>query len=255
MEGSLGKRLSFILKIFRYAKKDKRFAKLIRNLIKLTETNLLKAMKPKSSIITLNENNLLSFAYEKIRDLNYTKYPVVNDDSEFVGIFYIRDLIRNIDKMNETTIRKLTKPAHYIPYSYSIIDAIEFLREKRVSIALVVDENGMVIGMVTMEDLLEEIVGDIKNEYEFLDIVRISDDEYKISSSISIDEFSEFIKENFSVNIEIEPNSTYATLSGLLLEKLGKVPKVGDTIELDGFVFEILEIDGYKIKTVRMKKI
>lgn len=255
MEGSLSQKLSFILKIFRYAKKDKQFAKLIKNIIKLNETNLLKAMKPKSSIITLNENSLLSFAYERIKDLNYTKYPVVNDDGEFIGIFYIRDLIRNIDKMNEITIRKLTKPAHYIPYSYSIINAIEFLREKRVSIALVVDENSMVIGMITMEDLLEEIVGDIKNEYEFSNIVRISDNEYKISTSIFIDEFSEFIRENFSINLEVDTDISYNTLSGLLLEKLGKIPKVGDTIKLDGFVFEILEIDGYNIKTVRMKKL
>ncbi|MEO0219982.1 MAG: CBS domain-containing protein, partial [candidate division WOR-3 bacterium] len=178
---------------------------------------------------------------------------VIDEEGNFIGIFYIRDFIRNLDKMYELTVRKLTKPPVYIPYNYNIFQAIEFLREKRISIALVIDEHGTVIGMVTMEDLVEEIVGDIKGEYETSNIIKISEEEYKIAGNISIDEFLEFLKEKFNIQISIEDDIN--TLSGFIMRKIKKMPKIGDKIKIGHLLLEIIEVEGYRIKFVRLKKL
>ncbi len=246
----MSERLKFAIRILRSSKEVE---KIIEKVIKASEKSVLNAMKPKSDIITLNENMLLSDVHEIIKNYNYTKYPVLDKEGNFIGIFYIRDFIRNLDRIYELTVRKLTKPPIYIPYNYNIFQAIEFLREKRISIALVIDEHGMVIGMITMEDLVEEIVGDIKGEYEISNIVKISDDEYKVLASISIDEFLEFWEKTFNTKIELD--SDFDTLSGLIIQKLKRMPKVGDKIKFDGLIFEVIDVDGYRIKFLKVKRI
>jgi len=251
MEGSL----RLLIKIHKALKTNDKIKKFINNLIEANKKNLLRVMKSSSEIIKLNENMLVSSAIEFIKKYNYTKYPVVNEKGEFIGIVYIRDIIKNFEDINEITIRKITKPAIYIPYNYSVLKAIEFLKEKRVSIAFVIDQNGRVIGMITMEDLIEEIVGDIKGEYEVMDIIKISENEYKISGSVSIDEFIDFINREFKINLKLEIDDNINTISGLISKHLNKVPKVGDKVKLDGFIFEIIEVENYKIKLLKLRKL
>ncbi|MEO0144582.1 MAG: CBS domain-containing protein [candidate division WOR-3 bacterium] len=253
MEGSLSSKLKFAIKILGNLGEIKKVEDVIENVINLKDKSVLRVMKPRADIITLKENMLLSDAYEIIKKYNYTKFPVIDEEGNFIGIFYIRDFIRNLDKMYELTVRKLTKPPVYIPYNYNIFQAIEFLREKRISIALVIDEHGTVIGMVTMEDLVEEIVGDIKGEYETSNIIKISEEEYKIAGNISIDEFLEFLKEKFNIQISIEDDIN--TLSGFIMRKIKKMPKIGDKIKIGHLLLEIIEVEGYRIKFVRLKKL
>ncbi|MEO0202595.1 MAG: CBS domain-containing protein [candidate division WOR-3 bacterium] len=253
MESSLSSKLKLAIKILGNLNEIKKVEDIIENIVNLTNRNLTRVMKPKSDIITLKENMLLSDAYKIFKEHNYTKYPVIDDKGNFVGIFYIRDFIRNFDKMYELTVRKLTKPAIYIPYNYNIFQAIKFLREKRISIALIIDEHGTVIGMVTMEDLVEEIVGDIKGEYETLDIVKVSDDEYIIAGNMPINEFLKFLENRF--NIELKVDEDINTLSGFIIKKNNKMPKVGDKINIGNLLSEIIEVEGYRIKSIRLKKL
>lgn len=252
MEVSLKDKIKTIFKLMKNKNQNENLNEIIKRLIDATQKNLLKALKPKLEVISLKENMLLSDALEIIKKYNYTKYPVLGEDGEFIGIFYLRDLLKNLEKINELTVRKLTKPAITIPYNYNILQALEFLRSKRVSMAFVINENGIIIGIITIEDLVEEIVGDIKGEYEILDIIKVSDDEYRISGGLSFDEFLNFIRENFNVDLEVEINAS--TIAGFVMDKLGKIPVVGDKITIGNFIIEVIETDGYRIKLLRLKR-
>lgn len=252
MEVSLKDKIKTIFKLVRNKNQNENLNEIIKRLMDATQKNLLKVLKPKLEVISLKENMLLSDALEIIKKYNYTKYPVLGENGEFIGIFYLRDLLKNLEKVNELTVRKLTKPAISIPYNYNILQALEFLRNKRVSMAFVIDENGIIIGIITIEDLIEEIVGDIKGEYEILDIVKISDSEYRISGSLSFDEFLNFVKENFNLELEIESN--VSTVAGFVLNNLNKVPTVGDKIIIGDLIIEVIEIDGYRIKFLKVRK-
>jgi len=252
MEASLKDKIKTIFNLVRNKNQTENVNEIVKRLIDATQKNLLKALKPKLEIVSLKENMLLSDALEIIKKYNYTKYPVLGENGEFIGIFYLRDLLKNLERINELTVRKLTKPAISIPYNYNILQALEFLRNKRVSMAFVINENGIIIGIITIEDLVEEIVGDIKGEYEVLDIVKISEDEYRISGSLSFDEFLNFIKENFNVELEIESNAS--TISGFVMNNLNRIPVVGDKITIGNFIIEVIETDGYRVKFLKFRK-
>ena len=176
-------------------------------------------------------------------------------------------LIRGLEEGNyldimEINAKKLAKPAEFIPFNFTILEAIEILRDKRIPIALVVDEFGVVIGMVTMEDLVEEIVGDIRQSYQGL-LYRKLDEEsdtiaYQVDARISIDEFLQFLEREFGISVsDEEVGEDVNTLAGLILKELGRLPQNGEKVNiplLDGLEIVIKDVDRKRIKSVILKK-
>lgn len=248
------------------------FFYILRNLVRADSMPVIRAMTPRVDMKYVRDDTPIEEVLQIFKKYAYTKYPVLEKDSgDFIGILYIKDvflrLIRGLEEGNyldimEINAKKLAKPAEFIPFNFTILEAIEILRDKRIPIALVVDEFGVVIGMVTMEDLVEEIVGDIRQSYQGL-LYRKLDEEsdtiaYQVDARISIDEFLQFLEREFGISVsDEEVGEDVNTLAGLILKELGRLPQNGEKVNiplLDGLEIVIKDVDRKRIKSVILKK-
>ncbi len=248
------------------------FFYILNNLVRADSMPVIRAMTPRVDMKYVRDDTPVEEVLQIFKKYAYTKYPVLEKDSgDFIGILYIKDvflrLIRGLEEGNyldimEINAKKLAKPAEFIPFNFTILEAIEILREKRIPIALVVDEFGVVIGMVTMEDLVEEIVGDIRQSYQGYLYRRLEEESdtiaYQVDARISIDEFLQFIRKEFGINIsDEEVGEDVNTLAGLILKELGRLPGNGEKVNiplLDSLEIMINDVDRKRIKSVILKK-
>jgi len=148
------------------------------------------------------------------------------------------------------TVAEIARAPHFIPESKKVDELLHEFQQSKVHMAIVVDEYGGTAGLVTIEDLLEEIVGEIEDEYDAEEpkVERISDTEAVMNAKVSIDDFTEL----FGLDIEEED---FDTVGGFVFSRLGRIPNVGDIIEVDGIKIEILSTVGQRVKEVRVTKI
>jgi putative hemolysin len=184
-----------------------------------------------------------------IAEEQFSRYPAVGKDlNDIRGILYAKDFLNTLAR-GGADIRKLIKPPFFIPETMKISNLLREMQRKRVHMALVIDEYGGVSGLVTMEDLLEEIVGEIRDEYDVESpVIQLGDGTYRIDASISIRD----LKEDYE--IEIPESTEYETLSGFLLTALQRIPKTGDVVKTDGKNITILEMVGQRISKVKLEK-
>ncbi|MDP2728248.1 MAG: hemolysin family protein, partial [Dehalococcoidia bacterium] len=182
----------------------------------------------------------------------YSRIPLYQDSIDnIVGILYAKDILRHLASGGPPeSIRVLAKEPLFVPDSKRIDELLQELQEKRVHMAIVVDEYGGTAGLVTIEDLLEEIVGEIQDEYdrEEPQIERIAEGEAILDGRVSIDD----LKELFDMEITGEE---FDTIGGLVIHQLGKMPSIGDAVELDGLSFQVLSTVGRRIKKVKATKL
>jgi len=145
-------------------------------------------------------------------------------------------------------LRTLLRTPVYIPESMTVDDLLHEFQRRKVHIAIVLDEYGGTAGLVTIEDLLEEIVGEIQDEYDTEEpmVVRLSDDEARVDGRASVDELSEL----FDTNIQFEDEDEYDTVGGLIYHRIGGIPSPGDRVELDGLTLTVESTDGRRVGKV-----
>jgi CBS domain containing-hemolysin-like protein len=173
-----------------------------------------------------------------------------NVDS-IVGIIYAKDLFRYLaEGRKPKDLRESARPAFFVPESKRLDDLLTDMRKQRVHMAIVVDEYGGTAGLVTIEDLLEEIVGEIEDEYDRVEeqIVRISDDEALLDGRVSIDDLNEL----FGAHVE---NEDYDTVGGCVFHQLGRVPAVGDVVEMTGVKLAVLSVEGHRVRRLRATRL
>ncbi len=267
-------RFERIVEIF---EKEKVFSEdfffMLRNLIKADDTPVTRAMIPRVEMKYVRDDTPLSEVIEIFRKYYFTKYPVMEKETgDFIGILYMKDvflrILKNLESGNladmlETTARKLAKPAHFIPFNFTILEAIEVLKEERMPIALVVDEFGVVVGMVTMEDLVEEIVGDIRQSYQephqrYRVVTYEGQKAYRIDARMPVDEFIAFLEREMGIRFSPKDvDDDISTLAGLILKETGGFPEVNSVVTLPGLEdVEIIikDADKRRIKTVLVRK-
>jgi putative hemolysin len=183
-----------------------------------------------------------------IAEEQFSRYPVIGKDlNDIRGILHARDFLTALAK-GGPDIRKLIKPPFFIPDTLKISILLREMQRKRTHMALVIDEYGGVSGLVTMEDLLEEIVGEIRDEYDVESpVIQISDGTFRMDASISIRD----LKEDYE--IEIPESTEYETLSGFLLTTLQRIPKIEDVVETEGKKITVLEMVGQRIAKVKLE--
>ncbi|MEW6585142.1 MAG: hemolysin family protein [Nitrospirota bacterium] len=222
---------------------------LIHSVFEFTDTSAKEVMVPATQMVTIG----LSMSVDDIRHLiaeeQFSRYPVIGKDLNDVrGILFAKDFLNALSK-GSVDIRKLIKPPFFIPETMKISNLLKEMQRKRVHMALVIDEYGGVSGLVTMEDLLEEIVGEIRDEYDTESpVVQISDGTYIIDASISIRDLAE------DYGIEIPESTEYETLGGFLLTTLQRIPKIGDVVESDRKKITISEMVGQRIAKVKLER-
>jgi magnesium and cobalt exporter, CNNM family len=202
-------------------------------------------MVPRPEVVALSIDLPPEQCLEAVMDSPYTRYPVYRETLDnVVGILHVRDLFAAMrDRgMHEVKVEDLIRPAHVVPETKDLAALLAEFRRANQHMAIVVDEYGEMEGIVTLEDLLEEIVGDIEDEFDLPDesIEQVDDDTIRVDGTFPIDDFNE----RFHATL---PDEDYHTLAGFVFGLLGRQPEVGDDISHDGIRFDVLEVEGSRI--------
>lgn len=221
---------------------------LIHSVFEFTDMSVKEVMVPTTQMVTIHVNLPVEEIKTIITEEQFSRYPVIGKDLNDVrGILYVKDFLNAMTK-GSVDIRKLIKPPFFIPETMKISNLLREMQRKRVHMALVIDEYGGVSGLVTLEDLIEEIVGEIRDEYDTESpVIHLGGGVLLVDASISIRDLKE------DHNIEIPESADYETLSGFLLTTLQKIPKVGDVVETEGKRITISEMVGQRISKVKME--
>jgi len=205
-------------------------------------------MVPRPEVVALSIDLPPEQCLEAVMDSPFTRYPVYRESLDnVVGILHVRDLFRALrDRgMHEVKVEDIIRPAHIVPETKDLAALLAEFRRANQHMAIVVDEYGDMEGIVTLEDLLEEIVGDIEDEFDLPDesVEQIDEDTVVIDGTFPIDDFNE----RFNTTL---PDEDYHTMAGFVFGLLGRQPEAGDTIMHDGIRFDVLEVEGSRILKV-----
>ena len=224
---------------------------MINAVIELGDRRVHEVMIPRVAIAAISADASLEEAIDLVVDVGHSRIPVYRDSiDEVVGILYAKDLLPYL-KTNagpRPALRKLLRPPVLVPESMTIDDLLHELQRRKVHIAIVLDEYGGTAGLVTIEDLLEEIVGEIQDEYDVEEpmVVRLSDHEARVDGRADVDELLEL----FDLDLKLEDAEEYDTVGGLMYHRVGGVPAPGDSIEVDGLRLTVESTDGRRVGKV-----
>jgi CBS domain containing-hemolysin-like protein len=206
-------------------------------------------MVPRIAMVALEVNTPFDEALDVIVSAGHSRIPVYRGTiDEIVGILYAKDMLAALRDCTKPPLEKMLRPVYFTPESKRVIELLHELQKRRVHVSIVVDEYGGTAGLVTIEDILEEIVGEIQDEYdtEEPDIVPLPEGNgYILDAGMNIEDASELLK------VEL-PKGESDTLGGFIYDQLGKVPVAGEKVEHGGFVFEVLAVNDRRILKVKV---
>ena len=222
---------------------------LLQSIVDFTETVVREVMTPRPDIIAIHADATLNDLRTLFREEQYSRIPVYRKDLDnIVGIVFVKDLVA-LPPGAEPPLTTLMRSAYMVPESKRVSELLKEMQRRQLQLAIVVDEYGGTAGLVTVEDLLEEIVGEIRDEYdvESETVVDEGDGVFVFSGKVSVDE----VMDRLGVEIEREG---FETLGGYLLSHLGRMPYVGETFEVDDLATEVLEVERRRITKVRIRR-
>ncbi len=234
---------------------DSKQIDLLNSILEFPSIKVKDIMVPRTSIEAIKKTSSFDGIINLVREVAHSRYPVYQEDlDEVLGFLHVKDLaFVNPDERKNFDVSKYLKPPFFV-YEHMKIQAVfDHMNRKKVHLALVKDENGLVVGMLTLEDIMEEIFGEIQDEHddEEDEIPGVKSEEgVLVPSTISLrDLYNEY-------DIKIPLNDNYSTLNGFLMEHLGNnFPKKGHMIIWDGFSFELIRVKSYEIKDVKIKSV
>jgi putative hemolysin len=208
-------------------------------------------MVPKPEVVAIEVDMPPEKALAAIIDSPYTRYPAFRDSLDnVVGILHVRDLFSALHDrgIEQVRIEELLRPAHFVPETKDLGALLTEFRRDKQHLAIVVDEYGDMEGIVTLEDLLEEIVGEIEDEYDLPDesVERIDEGRIRIDGTFPIDDFNE----QFGTEL---PKADYHTMAGFVFGHLGRAPDRGDEVVTDGLRFRVIDVDGTRIERLEVE--
>jgi putative hemolysin len=224
---------------------------MINSIIELGSRRLHEVMIPRIAIAALPASSTLEEAIDRIVDEGHSRIPVYEESiDEVVGILYAKDLLPFLKPGSgpRPAVRTLLRPPVFVPESMTIDDLLHEFQRRKVHIAIVLDEYGGTAGLLTIEDLLEEIVGEIQDEYDTEEpmVVRLSDDEARVDGRADVDDLAEL----FDLNLQLEDDDEYDTVGGLVYHRIGGVPSPGDQIDVNGLTLTVESTDGRRVGKV-----
>jgi CBS domain containing-hemolysin-like protein len=225
---------------------------MIASIFDFDETLVREIMVPRMDMVALEVGSPMEEALDTIVETGYSRIPVYEGSIDnVVGTLNAKDLLAHLKEGSEPPpeLRELLRPAYFVPETNKVGEILEELQRQRIQMAVVVDEYGGVAGLVTVEDALEEIVGEIEDEYDTVEpsFEMVTDREAVFNARIGVDEVNKLMKTTL-------PTEESDTLGGLIYSALGGVPRVGDEVELDGVQITVLSLSGRRIHKVRVAK-
>jgi CBS domain containing-hemolysin-like protein len=224
--------------------------RLLRSIVDFGDTLVREIMTPRPDIVAMRDDATLGDLIARFREQEYSRFPVFKDNLDNIaGFIFVKDLVALDERDNSRPITSLLRPAVIVPESKRVAELLKQFQRQQTQIAIVVDEYGGTAGLVTIEDMLEEIVGEIRDEYdeEGEPIVEEGGGSFVFSAKVDIDE----VTQRLGVQIEREG---FETVGGYLLTHLGRVPAVGEQFDVDGLHMQVLDVERRRINKVRITR-
>ncbi len=225
---------------------EKEEKEMIKGVFEVGDMVAKEVMIPRVDMVCIEVNESIDEALKLIRETGFSRIPVYEGNRDnIVGILYAKDIIRHLNK--KIKIKDIMRPPFFIPETKSLRELLREMQKLKLHMAIVVDEYGGTAGLVTLEDIIEEIVGEIMDEVDEEEelIRRIDENTWLVNARARIEEVNEIL------NLEI-PEDEFETIGGFVFNKLGKIPKIGDYIEIDGVKITVEKMKDKRIRKVRI---
>ena len=223
---------------------------MIHSIFEFGDTMVREVMVPRPDMVTLPATSTVRDALMLTIDYGYSRIPVYEKElDDIVGVLYAKDLMKYFrEESMDHAVREIVRESYIIPETKPLDDLLRELQKRKVHMAIVVDEYGTVVGLVTIEDLLEEIVGEIFDEFdpEVRFIEKVTPNQYLIDGRLSIDELNELAESDL-------PSEDVDSVGGLIMKALGEVPRPGSTFELDGITFTVERVRNNRVSKVMVE--
>ena len=235
---------------------EKEEKEMLHNVFAFGDKKVTEAMVPRTEIVAIPEEGAVADVLSLVEEEGYSRYPVIKETVDNItGVLYVKDIVRKMAKEEvplNTPIKGFVRDAYYFPESKMVTALLDDMQKNKFQIAIVVDEHGGTAGLITLEDIMEEIVGGLQDEFEAIEAekeVEVLDERtFIVTGSTGIDEINEL------VGIEIE-SEEFHTIGGFLFGLFGHLPKTGEQLRYLDLRFLILEMDGKKIEKIKITKI
>jgi len=226
--------------------------RLLRSVVDFGDTLVREVMTPRPDVVAIRADATIDELRALVREQEYSRLPVFRENLDnIVGLIVVKDLIQLDEPMSGTAaVTDIMRPAAFVPETKRVADLLREFQQKRFQLAMVVDEYGGIAGLVTVEDLVEELVGEIRDEYdlEAEPIVQEADGAFVFSAKVAIEEMTD----RLGITIDQEG---FETVGGFVLTHAGRVPAAGERFEADGVSVEVLEAERRRIHKVRVRRL
>ncbi len=225
--------------------------KILQSVFEFTDMSVKEVMVPDTQMVMIQIDKSVQEIVSLIEEEQFSRFPVFGKEpNDIRGILYAKDFLTTLAKTGQVDIRKIIKPPYFIPETMKISLLLREMQKKRIHMALVVNEYGGISGLVSLEDLIEEIVGEIRDEYDTESpVIQLPNGTMVIDASISLRD----LKEDHQISIPESPE--YETLGGFLMTALQKIPQPGDVVEIEEKRIKIVEMVGQRIAKVKLEKL
>jgi putative hemolysin len=224
---------------------------LIHSVFEFTDTPVRKVMVPRPKIFALDANTPPDEVGSLIVESGFSRIPAYEGSVDnIVGLLYVKDALRLLEKRQPVVVRKILHPVHFVPETKKVGPLLKELQKRRTHMAVVIDEHGSVTGLVTLEDLLEEIVGEIQDEYDWEErpVERLRDGSLVVEGTVTAAE----LREGFQVPLPESPE--FETVAGFMLDRLGSVPKGGEVVRVGDYRLTVVDVERNRISKVKIEK-
>ncbi|WP_294703642.1 hemolysin family protein [uncultured Fusobacterium sp.] len=222
---------------------------MIHSIVGFSETTAKEVMTPRTSMLAFEGEDTLDEVWDEIIENGFSRIPVYEETIDnIIGVLYVKDIL-NVIKKGETNlpVKNFVRPGYFVPETKSITEILQDFRSMKVHIALVLDEYGGIVGLVTIEDLIEEITGEIRDEFDHEEeefIHKVDENNYEVDGMLDIETLDK------ELDIKLPESEDYESLGGLIVTELGRVAVVGDEIIVSGVKLKVLEVDKMRVAKV-----
>jgi putative hemolysin len=230
---------------------DQTEMEIIHSVFEFTDTTVRKVMVPRPKIFALDADTPPGEVGSLIVESGFSRIPAYEGSIDnVVGVVYVKDALRLLEKRQPVVIRKILHPVHLVPDTKKVGVLLKELQKRRSHLAIAVDEHGSVSGLVTLEDLIEEIVGEIQDEYDWEErpVERLRDGSMVVEGTVSAAE----LREGQSIPL---PEGEFETVAGFMLAELGSVPKGGEVVSVGDWRFTVVDVERNRISKVKIEKL
>ncbi|HEU4759126.1 MAG TPA: hemolysin family protein [Dehalococcoidia bacterium] len=225
---------------------------MIRGIMEMELTTVREVMVPRTDIVAVEVNDPFDRVAQTMVEQGYSRLPVYEGTIDnIIGVVHGKDLLRHLAKGTQPSgLREVTRAAYFVPEGKKVDEMLAEMKEQRISVAIVVDEYGGTAGLVTVEDLLEEIVGEIRDEFDVQEqeVQVLTAGDAIVDARVGIDDLNEMF------DLTIQKND-YDSIGGFIVNELGRMPSVGDEVRVNGLVLRVLSVTGRRIRKVRVTRV